>query len=63
MIAIICNRLNFKGIVNLMEVERQLPKLDVAVSIPVSRSIHPTTHGVGYRRRVFSCVQIPGRFR
>ena len=26
-------------------VERQLPKLDVAGSIPVSRSINPTTYG------------------
>jgi hypothetical protein len=43
MIAIIGNRLSFKEVVNFGEVERQLPKLDVAGSIPVSRSSFPIT--------------------
>ena len=42
MIAIIRNRLTLKEFVNFGEVERQLPKLDVAGSIPVSRSIFST---------------------
>ena len=38
-------------------VERQLPKLDVAGSIPVSRSIFPITWQCGESGGVFDCVQ------
>ena len=38
MVTIIGNQLSLKEFVNFGVVERQLPKLDVAGSIPVSRS-------------------------
>ena len=46
MIAIIRNRLTLKEFVNFGEVERQLPKLDVAGSIPVSRSIFSISYSL-----------------